>query len=121
MPRIPRGQLIGRAFHLLNRGNGRATVFHSDGDYSAFIRPLAMAKQRAHVRIAAFCVMPNHLVVEPENSERHWEILRIDSLSVASLRLAKIFGRSCSIRWALRIGRQPLGCGRRSALAGING
>jgi len=29
MPRIPRGQLIGHAFHLLNRGNGRATIFHN--------------------------------------------------------------------------------------------
>jgi putative transposase len=70
MPRIPRGQLIGHAFHLLNRGNCRATVFRNDGDYSAFIRLLAMAKHRTHMRIAAFCVMPNHfhLVVEPDNS-----------------------------------------------------
>jgi putative transposase len=69
MPRIPRGQLIGHAFHLLNRGNGRATVFRNEGDYGAFIRLLAPAKYRAHVRVAAFCVMPNHfhLVVEPES------------------------------------------------------
>ena len=68
MPRIPRGQLIGHAFHLLNRGNGRQTVFHSDGDYAAFIRLLAKAKRRTPIRVAAFSVLPNHfhLLVEPE-------------------------------------------------------
>lgn len=67
MPRIPRGQLIGHAFHLLNRGNGRATVFHRDADYRAFIGLLARAKQRTAVRIAAFVILPNHfhLLAEP--------------------------------------------------------
>lgn len=32
MPRIPRGHLAGRAFHVLNLGNGGAPVFHADGD-----------------------------------------------------------------------------------------
>ena len=70
MPRIPRGQLGGQAFHLLNRGNGRATIFHDPGDYEAFIELLARAKQRTRLRIAAFCIMPNHfhLAVEAENS-----------------------------------------------------
>jgi putative transposase len=60
MPRIPRGQIDGQAFHVLNRGNGRATVFLADGDYRAFIKLLAAAKQRAPMGIAAFCLMPNH-------------------------------------------------------------
>lgn len=70
MPRIPRGQLVGHAFHLLNRGNGRATVFHNDGDYRAFIDLLAEAKQRTPVKVAAFTVLPNHfhLVLEPASS-----------------------------------------------------
>ena len=33
MPSIPRGHLASHAFHILNRGNGGATVFHADGDY----------------------------------------------------------------------------------------
>jgi hypothetical protein len=28
MPRIPRGQVAGHAYHVLNRGNGGTTVFH---------------------------------------------------------------------------------------------
>ena len=67
MPRIPRGQLAGHAFHVLNRGNGGATVFHSDGDYQAFLDLLAAAKAKHPVKILAFCLMPNHfhLVVQP--------------------------------------------------------
>ncbi len=30
MPRIPRGQVAGQAYHVLNRGNGGAAVFHKD-------------------------------------------------------------------------------------------
>jgi hypothetical protein len=40
MPRIPRGQVAGHAYHVLNRGNGGATVFHKNGDYTAFLTPL---------------------------------------------------------------------------------
>lgn len=67
MPRIPRGQLAGHAFHVLNRGNGGATVFHADGDYRAFLDLLAAAKARHPVKLLAFCLMPNHfhLVLQP--------------------------------------------------------
>jgi putative transposase len=69
MPRIPRGQLVGHAFHLLNRGNARATVFDNDADYRAVITLLAKAKERTPVRVAAFSVLPNHLhlVAEPQD------------------------------------------------------
>ena len=44
-----------------NRGNGRATIFHKDGDYEAFERVLV--KSLDHVpgmRLLAYCLMPNH-------------------------------------------------------------
>ena len=67
MPRIPRGEQVGHAFHLLNRGNGRARVFHGNRDYTTFIQLLAKAKERVPVSVAAFSILPNHfhLVVEP--------------------------------------------------------
>jgi len=46
MPCIPRGQVAGYAYHILNRGNGGATVFHKDGDYTAFLNLLATAKAK---------------------------------------------------------------------------
>jgi putative transposase len=67
MPRIPRGQFGGHVYHVLNRGNGGAAVFHKDGDYRAFLALLADAKARYPVKILGFCLMPNHfhLVLQP--------------------------------------------------------
>lgn len=33
MPRIPRGEQPGFVYHVINRGNGRATIFHKAQDY----------------------------------------------------------------------------------------
>ena len=60
MPRIPRGQQAGYAYHVINRGNGRATVFHKSQDYEAFVSVMALAKSRHPVKIFAFSLMPNH-------------------------------------------------------------
>ena len=67
MPRIPRGQVAGHAYHVLNRGNGGAAVFHKEGDYTAFLDLLATAKTKYSVTLLGFCLMPNHfhLVVQP--------------------------------------------------------
>jgi putative transposase len=66
MPRIPRGEIAGHAYHVLNRGNGGATIFHHDGDYRAFVNVLATACRMYPVQVLGFCVMPNHfhLVVQ---------------------------------------------------------
>ena len=57
----------GLAYHVLNRGNGRMTLFEDADDYAAFERVLAEAVQRTGMRLCAYCVMPNHwhLVVWP--------------------------------------------------------
>jgi hypothetical protein len=33
MPRIPLGQQVGFIYHVISRGNGRATIFHEPQDY----------------------------------------------------------------------------------------
>jgi putative transposase len=60
MPRIPRGQQAGYAYHVINRGNDRATVFHKAQDYEAFLTMLAIAKARHPIKVLAFTLMPNH-------------------------------------------------------------
>jgi len=57
----------GRACHVLNRGNGRATVFHDDADYAAFVDLLGRACARTPMRVRGLCLMANHfhLVVWP--------------------------------------------------------
>ena len=60
VPRTARASAGNLIYHVLNRGNGRAAVFHSDGDYAAFFRLIADASGRVPMRILAACLMPNH-------------------------------------------------------------
>lgn len=60
MPRRKRMSTSGYVFHVLNRGAGRATIFHQPGDYEAFERILEEACNRFSMRLLTFCVMPNH-------------------------------------------------------------
>jgi putative transposase len=60
MPRTARACSGGYTYHVLNRGNARATVFHKPGDYDAFIEIIAEASLRHPMRILAYCLMPNH-------------------------------------------------------------
>ena len=52
----------------INRGNGRATIFHKDQDYQAFLSVLALAKARHPLKIFAFSLMPNHFHFVIESS-----------------------------------------------------
>lgn len=60
------------ADHVPNRGNGGATVFHKDGDYTAFFDLLAIAKATYPVTLFGVCLMPTpfHLVVQPATDAR---------------------------------------------------
>jgi putative transposase len=60
MPRTARAIQAGLCYHLINRGNGRAAVFHDDDDYHAFVRLMRQATARVPLRPLAFCLMPNH-------------------------------------------------------------
>ena len=60
MPRVARSIETGCAYHLMNRGNGRMTLFHKPADYAAFVRVLAEALDRYDVDLFAYCLMPNH-------------------------------------------------------------
>jgi putative transposase len=71
MGRPQRGQSSSYAYHVLNRGNGNATVFHKEEDYRAFLDLLAAAKSKFTVSVFAFCLMPNHfhIIVQPRVDE----------------------------------------------------
>jgi putative transposase len=58
----------GHCYHLINRGNNRARVFHESADYAAFISLIREASDRVELPILAACLMPNHLhlVVQPK-------------------------------------------------------
>jgi putative transposase len=52
--------LGGFCYHVLNRGNGRRTVFRKEGDFAAFLKLLREARERVDMRLLAFCLMSNH-------------------------------------------------------------
>jgi putative transposase len=55
--------VAGGHYHIINRGNNRATVFATHGDYAGFVRLMEQAQQRVGLRILAACLMPNHFHV----------------------------------------------------------
>jgi putative transposase len=69
MPRALRASVGGLFYHVLNRGNARATVFHDDADYQRCIRLVHQACARIPMRVIGYCLMPNHfhLLLWPHN------------------------------------------------------
>ncbi len=45
---------------MINRGNGRAEVFHKDPDYLRFTEMLGEAVEWIPMRVVSWCLMPNH-------------------------------------------------------------
>lgn len=68
MPRMARGLVGGQVYHVLNRGNGRATVFHKPEDFGVFVDLIGEARCRYPVKVLAYCLMSNHfhLLVKPD-------------------------------------------------------
>jgi putative transposase len=60
----------GMVCHVVNRGNGRAEVFHDGYDYAAFVDLIGRSCERHSMRVLGACLMPNHfhLVVWPQEN-----------------------------------------------------
>ena len=71
MARKPRTALGGLAYHVMNRAAGGRDLFQNAGDYGAFERVLAEARQRQKMRVCTYALMPNHfhLVLWPREDE----------------------------------------------------
>jgi len=68
MPRTARSIVGGYCYHVINRGNNQAALFHERADYAAFLSLITETQQQVELPILAACLMPNHvhLVVRPE-------------------------------------------------------
>ena|SRR5436190_2090800 len=60
MGRALRAAVGGLIYHVLNRANGRRTLFDKLADYEAFERVLGEAQAEHPVPLLASIVMPNH-------------------------------------------------------------
>jgi putative transposase len=71
MPRTARFIVANHCYHVLNRSNKKARIFHERADYEQFLALIHRAQQRIQVPILAACLMPNHfhLVIRPRRAE----------------------------------------------------
>ncbi|MBI4000619.1 MAG: transposase, partial [Nitrospira defluvii] len=78
MPRRPRLVAGNLAYHVLNRRVGRWPLFEKPADYAAFEQVLAEVYTQTRLRIAAYCLMPNHwhLLLWPRHDGELSEALR---------------------------------------------
>ena len=78
MPRRLRLAAGDLAYHVLNRRVGRLPLFEKPADYATFEKILAEAHAQTRIRIAAYCLMPNHwhLLLWPRHDGELSEILR---------------------------------------------
>src|SRR4051812_25779344 len=71
MPRTARCIVANHCYHVLNRSNRKARIFHERADYEQFLALIHLSQQRIQVPILAACLMPNHfhLVVRPRAAD----------------------------------------------------
>ena len=69
MARALRAITANECYHVMNRGNQKARVFHSAADYAGFLACMREAQERVDMPMLAVCLMPNHVhfVVRPRN------------------------------------------------------
>jgi putative transposase len=79
MPRTARSIVADCCYHVLNRSNKKARIFHEPADFAQFQMLIARAQDRLMLPLFAACLMPNHvhLVVRPSNASdiarwMHW-------------------------------------------------
>ena len=56
-------EYAGACYHVMNRGNQRARVFHSPRQYRLFLEKLERFALQFDVRVHSYCLMPNHFHV----------------------------------------------------------
>ncbi len=70
MARKPRIEFAGALYHVIVRGNRRATIFHDDADYTAYLDRLERYRRRDSVILHAYVLMTNHVHLLFETGDR---------------------------------------------------
>ncbi len=78
MPRTARVAIGNTVYHVINRANGRATIFSNEKEYRHFEALLLEATELTGMRVLAYCIMPNHwhLVLYPHQDKDMSEFMR---------------------------------------------
>jgi putative transposase len=67
MGRVPRIDVGGEIYHIINRANARLQIFFKEEDYQLFESILEDGVKKYDMRVLAYCIMPNHfhLILQP--------------------------------------------------------
>jgi len=78
MPRMNRVAVGDIVYHVINRSNGRVTIFQDDNEYKHFESLLLEGVELTGMRILSYCIMPNHwhLVLHPKQDGDMSEFMR---------------------------------------------
>ena len=78
MPRTARAVEAGTIYHVLNRGNGKMTLFRKPADFDAIEDVIQEGLERYPVDLFAWCLMGNHwhLVLRPRKDEALGQLMR---------------------------------------------
>ena len=60
MARVARIDVGNEVYHVINRSNGRVSIFNTKDEYSDFEYLLSEIKEEYQMRILAYVIMPNH-------------------------------------------------------------
>lgn len=62
MARLTQAHFVqGGYYHIYNRGNRKQKIFLNNKDYQRYLDRLKEYKDKHHVSILAYCLMPNHI------------------------------------------------------------
>jgi putative transposase len=108
MSRIARIVLENIPYHLTQRGNARQQVFCEPQDYRLYLDLLRNYSEDAHLRLWAYCLMPNHvhLIAVPERPEAMASALGRTHADFA--RHFNLRRRTCGHVWQARFFSCPL-------------
>ncbi len=70
MGREPRIEIAGIPYHLIIRGNNRGTIFLDENCFIRYIELLRGYKIRLKYKLYCYCLMPNHIHLILEASEK---------------------------------------------------
>lgn len=70
MARKPRVEFAGAFYHVIARGNRRATLYHDEADYTAYLDRLERYRARDGATLHAYVLMTNHVHLLLETGDR---------------------------------------------------
>ena len=97
MPRKARVIVSDCPHHVVQRGHNRKAVFITDEDYQYCLSTLIEWKKELEVKVYGWCLMTNHLILDPGNKSGRISLLMKRLAGRQARYVNKLEGRSGSL------------------------